>query len=465
MALLTRNDRFRYTPNRSTAASFTSERRRSATVSGEATETTTGESGTQDDISWTLLDRDELVDSYWEQVAPVMREAGLDPETDRPTHELLSANGFRGLIYTLREYHDRTFGEFWTQDLGLEERGEEYDWGTGHESTVELLEAYIESRRDRGDLSESSADTLRYRLAKYVRAYRAANDTDDLLTPVARESDVPAHNATDAAWAAFDRLDDDLAPRTMRRIHEVVDDWYAHLVRRKRAAVNPVAGLEDEYRWNRRTNSADDTPTNPALDPTHVQALYEAASTPSERLLVVALCGWGLRSSEVAALHCSQLVLDPSDDEVSYVDFEERKNGPGEVSILYGRDAATDRLVELSDRDEWNGYLFPSSRSASGHRTRQTILTRFDDLVERADLLAEIAGEKPVPQMGRRFWYDAYSATQEAILAEVGEIAEEQGSASAEVVLQEYLSPERRRQLRREHMRERLATAFGEESA
>ena len=434
-------------------------------MNGDATETTQGESRAKDNVSWTLLDCDELVNTYWEVVAPALREQGLDPETDRPTHEWLSTNGFRGLIYALREYHNRTFGEFWATDLDLEEPVDAYDWGTGHEPTIELLRSYIESRHDRGDLSASSADTLRYRLAKYVRAYRAANDADDLLTPVARGSDVPPHEATDAAWAAFDRLDDDLAPRTMRRIHEVVDDWYAHLVRRKRAAVNPVAGLDDEYRWNRRTNSTADTPTNPALEPAHVRALYDAASTPSERLLVVALCGWGLRSSEVAALHRSQLVLDPPDNEVPYVDFDERKNGPGEVSILYGQDAATDRLVELSERERWNGYLFPSLRSTSGHRTRQTILTRFDDLAGRANLPSEIDGEKPVPQMGRRFWYDAYSATQEAILAEVGEIAEEQGSASAEVVLQEYLSPDRRRQLRREYMRERLATAFGEESA
>jgi hypothetical protein len=442
------------------AASFTPERR-TATVSGEASETTTR---TNDDVSWTLLDRGELVDTYWEVVAPAMREDGLDPVTDRPTHEWLSVNGFRGLIYALREYHDRSFGEFWTADLDLEEPAAAYDWGTSHGSTVELLRRYIESRRDRGDLSESSADTLRYRLANYVRAYRATNDTDDLLTPVSRESDVPPHEAADAAWAAFDRLDGERSPRTMRRIHEVVDDWYAHLIRRKRAAVNPVAGLEDEYRWNRRTSSATDTPTNPALEPAHVRALYDAASTASERLLVVALCGWGLRSSEVASLHRSQIVLTPPDSDVPYVAFETRKNGPGEVSILYGRGAATDRLVELGDRDGWNGYLFPSDRATSGHRTRQTVLTRFDKLAEQAGLPSKIDGEKPVPQMGRRFWYDAYSATREALLAEMGEIAEEQGSASAGVVLQEYLSPERRRQLRRQYMRERLATAFGERS-
>jgi len=422
------------------------------------------DSGATDDISWTLLDLDELIDTYWSTIVPVMREDGLDPETDRPTHTWLSANGFRGLIYALREYHDRTFGEFWSEDLDLEQETGGYDWGTGHDSTVDLLEAYIESRRERGELSDSSADTLRYRIAKYVRAYRDANDSGDLLGPVARGGDVPAYEATDAAWAAFDRLDEELAPRTMRRIHEAVDDWYAHLVRRKRAAVNPVAGLEDEYRWSRRANGTDESPSNPALDPAHVRALYETATNARDRLLVVALCGWGLRSGEVAALYRSQLVLDPPDSDVPYVDFEARKNGPGQVSILYGRDAAADRLAELGDWESWNGYLFPSARSASGHRTRQTILSRFDDLAERAGLPDELADEKPVPQMARRFWYDAYSATQEAILEEVGEIAAEQGSASAEVVLQEYLSPERRRRLRREYMRERLDEAFGEVS-
>ncbi|UPM44472.1 hypothetical protein [Halocatena salina] len=413
-----------------------------------------------DEIRWTLLDRGELVDVYWEHVAPAMREYGLDPDTERPTHEWLSANGFRGLIYALREHHDRTFGEFWAEDLDLTERDAGFDWGTSHDQTVELLEAYIDSRAERGDLSQSSANTFRYRLGRYVQTYCSVNDTEDLLTPVARDSDVPAYEATDAAWEAFDTLDAELAPRTMRRLHEAVDDWYAHLVRRKRAAVNPVSGLDDEYRWSRRSDNASGDRVNPALDASHVRALYEHAQTSTERLLVVALCAWGLRSGEVAALHRSQLVLDPPETEVPYVAFEERKNGPGQVSILYGREVASDRVAELSERDRWNGYLFPSDRAGSGHRTRQTILSWFDTLADQAGLPETIEGKKPIPQMGRRFWYDAYSATQEAILSDVSDIAAEQGSASAEVVLQDYLSPTRRRHLRRQYMRERLSDAF-----
>jgi hypothetical protein len=62
--------------------------------------------------------------------------------------------------------------------------------------------------------------------------------------------------------------------------------------------------------------------------------------------------------------------------------------------------------------------------------------------------------------MGRRYWYDAYSASLDVVLGSLDEIAAEQGSASADVVLQNYLSDTRARKLRREYMREQLAAAF-----
>jgi len=63
--------------------------------------------------------------------------------------------------------------------------------------------------------------------------------------------------------------------------------------------------------------------------------------------------------------------------------------------------------------------------------------------------------------MGRRFWYDRYSDTVEMLVEhQVSEIADEQGSASADVVWHDYLSAERRRELRRQFMREKLSAAF-----
>jgi len=108
------------------------------------------------------------------------------------------------------------------------------------------------------------------------------------VTPVAREGDVPAYKAVDACWAAFDRLHVDLdGGQTKRRIHLAVSNWYAHLVRRKWAAVNPADGLDDEFDWS---NGDDDDTDTPCLATEHVRALYNAADDQENRLLVLALC-------------------------------------------------------------------------------------------------------------------------------------------------------------------------------
>ncbi|MBX0288537.1 tyrosine-type recombinase/integrase [Haloarcula salinisoli] len=408
----------------------------------------------QDEPSWTLLDRDGLVDAYWDVVAPAMRADGLDPETEQPTYEWLNENGFRRFIYTLQEHHDTTVTEFCKQDLELESQG--YDWEIDHADTVEALERYLDRQQQRKSWSESTIDAHRSRLGRYVRAYADVNDADDLLSPVARESAIPAHEAVDACWATFDELDQEVARETLRRIYITVSDWYTTLVSRREAALNPTDGLD--YNW-----SGDDagTTSNPPLGPDHVAALFEAAEDTREKLLVVALCGWGLRSGEVAALHADQLVLE---DDAPRIEFESRKNGPGSVALIYGQDVVETRTAQFSDNEDWSGYLFPSPRSSSGHRTGGTIRNWFDELAERAALPAMIDGRRPVPQMARRFWYDRYSSTVEELVEhQIQEVAEEQGSASASVVWEDYLSEDRRRELRREFMREKLALAFESE--
>lgn len=403
---------------------------------------------------WTLLDRDELVDAYWAEVAPALRAEGRDPQTDRPSYAWLSANGYRGLVYALREYHDTTFAEFWKGDLGLKPEG--YDWGIDHDPTISALERYLDRQRQRLSWTDSTVQTHRYRLARYVRAYAGVNGTDDVLKPVSPDSELTPGEAVDMCWDTFDSLDRSVGRTTLQRIYRTTSDWYDTLVARREAELNPTNGLE--YDWS-DGDTADDAPSNPALEPDHVRAMYDAAADTREQLLVVALCAWGLRTSEVAALHSKQLHLD---SETPHVRFDERKNGPGTVAVIYGVDIARDRLAEFADIDGWKGYLFPSARSETGHRTRGTIGNWFEELVERAGI-SDIDGEKPVPQMARRFWYDRYSDTVEALVEhQIAEIAAEQGSASADVVWKDYLSEERRRELRREFMREELGDAFDE---
>jgi len=414
-----------------------------------------------DDVSWTLLDLEELIDAYWAVVAPLMETDDLDPEREKPTHSWLREHGLRPLLYALREYHDKTFAEFWREDLEADTVESGYDWATDHDRTIEALESFLTSRRERKGLADSSIDTLRYRLNRYVVAYCEANGTDNLMTPVSRVGDIPAYKAVDACWAAFDRLHADLdGGQTKRRIHLAVSNWYAHLVRRKWAVVNPADGLDDEFDWS--SGNDDDTDT-PCLATEHVRALYMAADDQEDRLLILALCAWGLRPNEVASLRTGQFVLDVSTDEVPYITFEERKNGPGEVSLLYGQEELEDRLATFAEHDDWNGYLFPSPHASGGPISRWTVWNRFTQLADQADLPDKIGGVSPSPKMGRRFWYDAYSSSLDVVLGSLDEIAAEQGSASADVVLQNYLSDSRARKLRREYMREQLAAAFEED--
>ncbi|WP_435362175.1 tyrosine-type recombinase/integrase [Haloarchaeobius sp. DFWS5] len=415
---------------------------------------TVGESdSTAADVPWTTLDREGLVDAYQRVVDPILRADGFDPGTHKPTHDWLRDHDFGTLVYALRTYHDLTFGEFWTDDLGRNETDTGHAWATDDERTVDALDSFLDSRRTRKGLADSSLDTLRYRLDRYVQAYAAANGHTDLVSPVARDGDVPVHEAVDECWAAFDHLHSELGSgRTKRRIHGVVSNWYDHLVRRRWARANPASGLDEEFDWRA---DADSDP--PHLAAEQVRVLYETAADDRERLLVLALCAWGLRSGEVARLHRSNVVLDG--DGVAHLRFERRKNGPGQVSLLYGVSHVERRLAALADEDDWAGYLFPSPRADRDHVGRWTVWNWFTDLADRADI-EQVAGESPVPQMGRRFWYDAYSSALEQVAAGIEDVAAEQGSSSPAVVLQNYLSEERVRTLRRDHMRERLASAF-----
>lgn len=411
----------------------------------------------REDVHWTTLDEDELEDAYWASVGHDLALDDKDPATQQPTHAWLREHGYRQLPYALREYHDTTFSAFWSGLSGTRPPGEDgRDWASRHDRTRELLDSFIDSREERTDLAQSTIDTHQQRLNRYVQAYIAAGGSEDLISPITRDSDTPAYEATDAAFAAYDRLNNQLAGPTMNRIHETVTEWYQHLRRRKVTAVVPTAGFDDEYRWS---TSSDDEPIH--LEAEHVRALAEAAENPREDVLVRALCAWGLRPGEVAALHVRNIVEDPADDDIPILKFNERKNGPGEVSILFGFEELEERLDELGGRDGWeeSGYLFPSPDANCEHVTTETIRRWFEDLCERADI-DNVRGESPLPKMGRRYWYDTYTSALIAVTEGLDTVAAEQGSADPKTVMTNYLDDEQNRRVLREFMRNQLEEAF-----
>lgn len=404
-----------------------------------------------------LCSLDELEERYWNDVAPDMVAAGMNPDEDRPTYRWLSSNGHRDLLYALKEYHGLSFGEFWTETLGLEASDAGYDWAIEHDATIEAVETFLE-RRSGTKWQESTVVAHRTRLNRYLAAYAGVNSTEDLMAPIAPGSDVPEHEAKDACWRAFERLDAEYKRSTVEKTYRSVHQWYEHLQDRGLATTNPSSVVDSNFDWAQ--DDADDNSIR--LTSSQIGRLYDAAKDNRERTVVVALCAWGLRTSEVAALHEDQLQFD---SETPYVEFDERKNGPSTVNVTYGVHDAKVRVSRLRGDDDWNGYLFPSSRSETGHVTRGTILRWFqDDIAPRAGI-EQVEGERPVPKMARKYWYDAYSSIFTDVLEHIQEIAEEQGSKSADVVWKNYLTEDRRRDLRRELMREKLADAFGDEGS
>jgi len=408
-----------------------------------------------DKTRWTTMNLDDMRQHFQRHIAPDAAQDGIDTSTEKPTYSWLSDNDHRPFITALRRNHDLPFDEFWSDYISEDAASWDYDWGTDDHETIEALEHFLDRRQSRYQLADSSVDTLRYRLNGYVRAFKLANDHARLLDSVGRDSDTPAYQAVDEVFAAFDYLNEATGKSdpTIKRIADIVDAFYSHLVSRRLAGTNPASGLDDEFKWT--TGGSEDPP---ALAADQIRALYDATDSPDDELLIIALAAWGLRAGEAAGLHVNQ--IEDLTADVPRIVFEERKNGPGSVSMLYGVNMLEDRLAQMSERDSWSGYLFTSTREDSEHVSRQTVWRRFQALADDAGLPERIDGERPSPQLCRRFWYDRYSETLEEVIVGLDEIAAEQGSSDPELVLRNYLSEDRARRLRREAMREKLAVAF-----
>lgn len=396
------------------------------------------------------MDREELAQFYWDRIAPKREGAGYDSTSERPTYDWLAEHGFSGLAYALREHHDLTVKQFFTEVVGLaEEETQSFAWGISSPETREWLETFVESRLRRveeGKRTRSTVLTKRSRLATYVRTYEDIHGSVDLVA----EAETPSNerDAYDRALAVFREMQHaHETEASVARYHEAVEEWYEFLATRRVAQFNPVTGIESKHGLDLSRSSE----AKPALSADQIARVYDAAEGIEERLVVVALAGWGLRRSEVASLHSSQLRL----TDTPYIEFEDRKNGAGQVNIIYGEAVLDQRLDQF---DDWSGYLFPSTASQTGHVTGETVNARFQRLCDRAGVTLD--GSLPTSHACRRFWYRAYQRAMSTLLEVMQEAADDQGASSAEVVVQDYLDEGSRREFRHDTMRAELATVF-----
>ncbi|WP_148414120.1 tyrosine-type recombinase/integrase [Haloferax sp. KTX1] len=401
-------------------------------------------------MNWSRKSLDELEAFYWETIAPAMDRDGMDPTRDVPTYAWLTERGWSGIAYALREKHDLTPREFFVEVVGLgdDEADEGYDWGIDDDRTVEAFESYLDMLESRRGLADSTLPTRRTHLARFARVYRDRHGSSDLLSRLDDRDAEP--DEIDRCLAVLDEFDAELATDgTKLKYLQTVRSFYEYLVDFRRARYNPVENAAKQFRWEQGQ------PDNRTMTAEQVSDVYAVADDLEDRLLVLGLAGWGLRPNELASLRASQLVLSGDDP---HIEFEARKNGPGTVALLYGVDAVAARIDALAEHDDWNGALFPSSRAASGHIARETVNRRFKRLADEAGVTVD--GDVPTAKLCRRFWYTAYQAAVDEMLAQLEGVAADQGSKSADVVMSNYLSEERRRSFRRQAMRETLAEVF-----
>ncbi|ELZ05042.1 integrase family protein [Natrialba chahannaoensis JCM 10990] len=407
--------------------------------------------------NWSRQSLDDLQETWHSEIEPTLRRNGVDLTT-RPTYQDVADAGYSGIAYALREHHDQTLSEF-LATVGYEDTNTEtntsssasYQWAIDDESTITELESYLRTLDRRRQLAETTVRTKQSRLATYSRLYRDLHGQANLVERVAdpgTESDEIRR-----ALAVFDELNAELSTDASKlRYHSDVSQFYEHLERRAKASFNPVKSIDEEYNWSRAE------PDNAALSPEQVREIYAAADSRDDGLLVLALCAWGLRRNEVASLHVSQLELESDEPHIA---FEERKNGPGTVALIYGVPELANRVDKLGAQNrDWSGYLFPSPNANRAYITGETVQARFQRLADRADV--RVRSEQPTSKMGRRFWYTTYNEAMSDLLENLDVIAADQGSADASVVLKNYLSEAERREYRRDFMRERLAAVFAD---
>ena len=395
--------------------------------------------------NWSRKSLDELVEFYEREIAPERQREGHDPN-EIPTYQWLVDHGYSGLQYAVREHYEMTLSEFFEQAVGLgdDASSETPSWPIDNEQMIEYLEQYFRSQQ-RGSAAETTLQSKRSRLGQFLRHYEDLHRTSAIVSRITDVADQPEE--IQRVTAVFDVLDDELESNdSKRRYRSDIDDLYSWLVDRGYGAFNPVR-YDHEWGVAKRDNSP--------LAPAHVGALAAVTEDIEERLIVLGLCAWGLRRSELATLHVENVELQA---ESPYLSFDTRKNGPGTVALIYGQDVLADRIAKLSDREEWDGYLFPSPDARREHVTGETLNRRFKSIATRADV--GVRGELPTSKMGRRFWYSAYADAVETVIERLQSVAHEQGSSDPMVVFRNYLSEEKRREYLRDAMYDRLAEAF-----
>lgn len=369
-----------------------------------------------------------------------------NPNSPRPypTTRWLTENGYASLRRILKTKHSIGVPEFFTLFTAAEE-SEGYDWIIDDKETITRANEFIKDRVECRGWAASTARTTRSRVNTTLGNFSRRYGTDAIIQ-LANNPAVETRVYTTFKEVGKELREDLTSHESAYRYLRDTHRFFEWLERASRIAYDPMAQLEGEFRWDW---SRDPDP----LQQGQVKRLWVAAETKGEYVLVIGYCVWGLRTKELPLIHIDQIDFDAEDPIVRF-DNRDRKNGAGEVTLLFGLDKLAG-LLDLRTRiSGWNGCLYPSNKAERKALSEKRMRQRFKGLCRRANVT--INGEFASPKHGRAFYYNILSDAETAVLEMAERLAQEQGSMDAEAVRDYYLTDERRRQFRRRFFRQRL---------
>lgn len=375
-----------------------------------------------------LHDLECLRDMVYEEILPKWRSSEHNSRRDYPSTRWLNENGYSNLRWILKNKHDLRHKEFFELILNLDHgNGSDFEWNIDDSVTIKHSLDFLDGIKNTRNLSDQTWKNYRSVLNGTFRHF-AAYHGEDSLYGLANDLD-----RQEEAYEMFEEVICNIKqtrPDNTAYAHlRLIQRFYEWLDRHHRIEYNPVEGLEEEFKFDFDSN------TVPLTDE-QVRKLWTEAADLEEYILIVGYVLWGLRTEELPRLHIDQFILESKDPRY---DFNERKNGPGIISVEHGLMYVAERFDRLQTQSDFDGTLFDVHK--------KTLKRRFNRLAERAGVT--IDGSPANPAHGRNYWMDLCTETNLLMLEVAKEIIPDRGSTDPQTALESYTDEQTRRKYRR----------------
>lgn len=297
-----------------------------------------------------------------------------------PDLEWLYRNGYAQLAWAIKKVAEVGTRQFYLLFSSAHSRTSEIV-SESQKKTMQLLRGYLEGMAEpnrwvtpthrnlvqpdawTASMKHAHREQLHEVICRFIKEHGVVDLVTELNNP-ATEAEVRA-----AFRRVADTLTEDVGAALANTYLRTINRFCTYLRRSSITAYNPVTEIASDRNFDA-----------PAVTTSTVRALWNAAETPGDRVLILGLCFWGLNLSGVSMLHIDDLEL-----EVGRTDILFTSPGGNTVVLPFGTPAlATLQRKRLSEIRRWNGHLYSNDGDAS-HAPIYRLRQRFIEVRDRMD--------------------------------------------------------------------------------